>query len=753
MRKSVAALALTIVAALGMYVPTAAAATSDAKVVIIVGPVGSQTSSFRDTGNQAYAEAIKHTSNVTKVYSPNATWSKVKAAIQGANIVVYLGHGNGYPSPYSTSPRPLTQNGFGLNDSSRSDNKHVYRGEQYIGDEVSLAPNAVVLLSRLCYASGAGEPHHADPSLKVARQRVDNFGAGFIRAGARAVIADGHRPIANYIRTLFTTNQTIDQLWRSTNQYGNITTFESSRSNGYTGYLDPKKPGVDYYRSMVAKPSLTTREVTGVIGDTGVDPATFAVPGRASVRADETEILSSGLLTTGLLPADTRLEVVARPIQTTGEGESLLQVRGLDDPSIEGYVREIDLQPRDSTAPVILTTDTSAASFSPSGSPNSATLTARFSESVSWKVRFRDGSGTVLATMTGSGSEASATWDGLVSGSPVPDGTYDYVVEGDDAWLNGTAKRAGTVRVDTTPPTLSGITAGADPLPWFSPNGDGHRDTYTVSGTMSEKGDVVFRARANGTVVRKFTVDVSSGVIAVTWNGRGDEGAPVADGEYELELTPRDAVGNVGTARRTSVVVNNLVGFVRAGPTLFYPQDKDKLATTTTLAFRLDRAATVTWTLRSSSGAIVDTYRAGVALGPGDYSRTFNGRRQDGTMLPRGVYTSHVTATDGSLTAAQSVKVEMNAFSMKVSDTTPRRGQKIKVTVVSAEALAKSPRLIIKQPGKSQWSVALKKVAKRTYVATFTIKTGGSKGTLTLRAKGPDKNGQVNKTTLKLPLG
>ena len=37
---------------------------------------------------------------VIELYSPYATWSKVKAAAQGANLLIYLGHGNGYPSPY-----------------------------------------------------------------------------------------------------------------------------------------------------------------------------------------------------------------------------------------------------------------------------------------------------------------------------------------------------------------------------------------------------------------------------------------------------------------------------------------------------------------------------------------------------------------------------------------------------------------------------------------------------------------------------
>ena len=60
-------------------------------------------------------------------------------------------------------------------------------------------------------------------------------------------------------------------------------------------------------------------------------------------------------------------------------------------------------------------------------------------------------------------------------------------------------------------------------------------------------------------------------------------------------------------------------------------------------------------------------------------------------MLPRGRYTSHVTATDGTLTATQTYAFDVNAFRLKPSDTTPGRGQSITVSVASAETLATAP--------------------------------------------------------------
>jgi hypothetical protein len=107
-----------------------AAPLSTKKVVIIVGATHGATSGYRNTADSIYAEAIKHSSNVIKIYSPNATWAAVKPAITGASIVVYLGHGNGWPSPYTYDPNYTTKNGLGLNATAgNGDNNTKYYGE------------------------------------------------------------------------------------------------------------------------------------------------------------------------------------------------------------------------------------------------------------------------------------------------------------------------------------------------------------------------------------------------------------------------------------------------------------------------------------------------------------------------------------------------------------------------------------------------------------------------------------------------
>ena len=82
-------------------------ATPDPRVVLVVGPVGSLTETYRRWAREGAAEARRWTNDVVEIYSPDATWPRVRAALQGASVVVYLGHGNGFPSPYGTKLRPV----------------------------------------------------------------------------------------------------------------------------------------------------------------------------------------------------------------------------------------------------------------------------------------------------------------------------------------------------------------------------------------------------------------------------------------------------------------------------------------------------------------------------------------------------------------------------------------------------------------------------------------------------------------------
>ncbi len=249
--------ALLLVTATHAMAPEAWAATR--KVVIVVGPVGSETSNYRDNAAKLATLARSYGAAVTTLYSPNATWSRVSSAARGANVLIYLGHGNGWPSPYAPFST-TSKDGMGLNASAGAGNSNVkYYGEYYMA-RLGLAKDAVVVLNRLCYASGNNEWGAGNPTRSTAMERVDNYGSGFLKGGAKAVFASGITSAAYVLKGLFrgSSSMTMTQLFWSdpsatrSYRFG----FHGTRSAGATAAMDPYAAN-RYYRSVIGVLSTT----------------------------------------------------------------------------------------------------------------------------------------------------------------------------------------------------------------------------------------------------------------------------------------------------------------------------------------------------------------------------------------------------------------------------------------------------------------------------------------------------------------
>ncbi len=247
----------------GPSVVLAAQPAAVPKVVVIVGPSGAATNRYRAEARAAADLARTFTPDVTELYSPNATWPAARQALQGASLVIYMGHGNGWPSKYRDELFGGTQNGFGLNPSAGgNDDTHQYFGESSIADEIRLAPDAVVLLNHLCYASGSSEPGLPEGTLKEARQRVDNYAAGFIRAGASAVVAEAYASPDHLVRSILGSRRSIETSWRrAPSANSNVQAFESSRSPGYVAMMDTTGGTSGFERSIVLRSGLASADV------------------------------------------------------------------------------------------------------------------------------------------------------------------------------------------------------------------------------------------------------------------------------------------------------------------------------------------------------------------------------------------------------------------------------------------------------------------------------------------------------------
>jgi hypothetical protein len=249
--------ALVIVTAMSATAPHAQAASQ--KVVIVVGPVGSATADYKHGARKLADKARSYGAHVVEIFSPYATWSRVHDAAQGANILIYLGHGNGWPSPYHPF-MDTSKDGMGLNASSGHGNSNTkYYGEYYM-ERLGLASHSVVLLNRLCYASGNNEWGAGNPTLKVAKKRVDNYGYGFIKGGAQAVFASGITDVGYVLKGLFTGSRGMsmsDLFWTDpTRTVRYKVSFDSRRINGVSARMDPYKAH-RYYRSVVGRLNTT----------------------------------------------------------------------------------------------------------------------------------------------------------------------------------------------------------------------------------------------------------------------------------------------------------------------------------------------------------------------------------------------------------------------------------------------------------------------------------------------------------------
>jgi flagellar hook assembly protein FlgD len=590
-RALIAALSLSL---LWLVLPVAPVlAASSAKVVVIVGPAGGSTAHYKDDANQVAAEAKRYTPNVVKVYTPNATWAKVKAAVQGANVLVYLGHGNGWPSNYAPF-QTLTKDGLGLDPNTGADStKTVYYGEDYLRNHIRLAPNAVVLLYHLCYASGNTEPGLAVGSFADSRERVDNYGAGFIGAGARAVFAEGHpsHPVVNYVRQLFTTNRSMESVFRSApTAHGNVIgPYASQRTPGLGFVMDPDSAAPSgFYRSLIGDLALRASDVVAPpLLRTDADPGAIVVPGAAEVASGDGAALFGSAAAAAdpsakpasTLAVDTRLRVTDEAA-AAADGTRILGVSVMGG-SAQGFVRATALAPRDSEPVAAWSLDASAAWLSPNGDnvSDGFVVAARFSEPATASITIRNAADATVKTVSMTGDIARFAWDlKASSGAYVPDGSYTWKLRAVDAWANAGLSRTGSFTIDRTPPkssataeatageegwlvspvavTLSATDAlsGVRSIQWRV-NG-GTATTYGGPASISANGTQAFEYRATDKAgvreawnVATYRIDTKGPDIAVSLGGEAGDAEGTWRGPVTLAPTIKDATSGVAVRR------------------------------------------------------------------------------------------------------------------------------------------------------------------------------------------------------------
>lgn len=456
-----------------------------------MGPSGDRMAENLDEGEHVARQAEAAGMNVSRVFHPNATWARVRERTEGANLVVYLGHGNGWPSPYAPF-QERTKNGFGLNPyAGASGWSTEYRGGDEIRSKIRLADDAIVLLYYACYAPGAGEPGQPIPSVGVARERTDNYAAAFLaeKVGAAAVFAFWTTQSWDFPGALMREGRTIDQVFRtpasaswSTGGFNgsNDSYHASDRTDGARLHLDPH-PDRGYVRAVTGDLEMTT--------DDWLDEAPDPEP-----EPDESAPELSDFSTS--LPGGSEAETTFSP---NGDG--------IDDELIFHH---------------------------------------RVSEASWIDIEVAEDDGTVRRRLTSwtEGGDDTSTWTGEDErGDLVPDGSYRVTARARDTAGNESEARAvdvvalGTLR-----------DPGWSRSAIHSRDEDGTADEadYRVELTSVAQTSVHIENRA-GSSVRTIhdAATLDAGKLTIGWNGLDDAGSAVPDGRYWAVASATTDVGTV----------------------------------------------------------------------------------------------------------------------------------------------------------------------------------------------------------------
>lgn len=308
--------------------------------------------------------------------------------------------------------------------------------------------------------------------------------------------------------------------------------------------------------------------------------------------------------------------------------------------------------------------DPAALIFSPNGDGNKDTLLISQSGSREelWEGRILDAAGTVVKSFVWKNeAPGSFPWDGKnLEGTLAPDGVYSYVVASTDRAGNTTERRLDNIIINTQAPPISLTIDSA----WFSPNGDGVKDTVSLvpevpvtAGIMNwgltvknERGQIVHTLIGG----ERHSSEVPEPVV---FDGIDDAGKPLPEGRYRAELTALYQNGHRPSAESPvfTVDVTAPSALVRADHRVFSPNG-DGRKETVTLYHETSREEQWEGVILDPDGAIVRTF---IWTETADASTVWDGRADDRMIVPDGTYRYTVSSIDRAGNRGVSERLEL----------------------------------------------------------------------------------------------
>ncbi|MHB9152758.1 MAG: FlgD immunoglobulin-like domain containing protein [Spirochaetales bacterium] len=310
--------------------------------------------------------------------------------------------------------------------------------------------------------------------------------------------------------------------------------------------------------------------------------------------------------------------------------------------------------------------------FNPAGNLEQSKVAITQSGSVedTWTARIIDAKGNLVKSWDFANELPSITWDGLGdSGIMVADGMYRYVVSATDRAGNAFVSKEIPIQVDTLKKEAK-LTASSLA---FSPNGDGVKDTLTLSAdatasTRLAGWNLWIAAADSGPAATTGTKAVKSwqGAAAlprsVDWDGQSDSGIAAPDGSYQAFLSVRYPNGDAAESRIGPFTVDRVPpkASVSASARLFSPNGDGILDTVT---FTQEGTAGDQWrgTMSSASGDVVRRWTWNGQL----ESLVWDGKDSTGSIVADGLYYYELASSDAGGNSYSSGKLPISVETEK----------------------------------------------------------------------------------------
>jgi outer membrane protein OmpA-like peptidoglycan-associated protein/flagellar hook assembly protein FlgD len=315
-----------------------------------------------------------------------------------------------------------------------------------------------------------------------------------------------------------------------------------------------------------------------------------------------------------------------------------------------------------------------------------------------------------------SGVEVSALfrWDGMLdSGELAPDGRYFFTITATDDNGNTSTSAVYEAVLDNTPPQVS-INGMSEADRIFSPDGDGNKDTITITPEGSEEDNWESGIYDTaGSRVRSFPAAAGK-PQALVWDGKDDSGLIVPDGVYSFRISATDRAQNTESASLENIVVNT----IQPNVSLFisdawFSPNGDGIKDTVTMDLSVPVKEGITgWSvkIRDMRGSVLRTISGSAAGGSASVPERldYEGRDDRGALLSESVYQAELAVNyrNGYVSTALSPNFNLDV-------TPPRASVRAGYNAFSPNNDGKQDEMILNQEGSGElvWIGDIKRAA------------------------------------------